>query len=89
MHLVVNYGEFGCNDTEKGVLEMNSSAFEPMARRLIGVQAGKMVKADMQEICSFTLERCFLGTKEEGEQLCPFTLEPVCMKTRALSGGWD
>lgn len=72
---------------------MKNSAFEPLARRIINIREGVGIKADLQEICSFTLERCLLkvapGEKDEGEQLCPFTLEPVCMKTRALSAGWD
>lgn len=72
---------------------MKNSAFEPLARRIINVPEGVGIKADLQEICSFTLERCLLnaapGDVEETEQLCPFTLEPLCMKTRALSAGWD
>jgi len=64
---------------------------EPLAKRIINFHAGLGVKADWQEICSFTLERCFLNAVpgEEEEPLCPFTLEPICMKTRAMSAGRD
>jgi hypothetical protein len=67
---------------------MKNSSFEPLAKRIFNIREGLGTKADLQEVCSFTLERCFLKT-EKGEQLCPFTLEPVCMKTRAMSAGLD
>jgi len=64
---------------------------EPLAKRIINFHAGLGIKADRQEICSFTLERCLLSaaTGEKEEHLCPFTLEPICMKTRAMSAGRD
>jgi hypothetical protein len=72
---------------------MKNSALETMTRSVIPVHGALGVKAGLQEICSYTLERCFLKTApeemEEGEQLCPFTLEPVCMQTRAMSAGRD
>lgn len=72
---------------------MKNYASEPLAKRTINCRDGLGIKADRQEICSFTLEKCLLnaapGEKGEGEELCPFTLEPVCMKTRAMSAGWD
>jgi hypothetical protein len=72
---------------------MKNYASEPLAKRISSYHVGLGIKADRQEICSFTLERCLLnptpGEKEEDEKLCPFTLEPVCMKTRAMSAGWD
>ncbi len=72
---------------------MDNVAFEPLSRRIISVRKGVGVKADLQEICDFTLEQCLLnsssGEKGEVERLCPFTLEPVCMKTRGLSAGMD
>lgn len=72
---------------------MKNYVSEPLAKRIINFREGVGIKADRQEICSFTLERCLLnvapGEKVEGDPLCPFTLEPVCMKTRAMSAGWD
>jgi len=72
---------------------MKNVAFEPLARRVTNIRKGINIKADLQEVCSFTMERCLLktraGEKEDGEELCPFTLEPVCMRTRAMSAGWD
>ena len=64
---------------------------EPLAKRTINFYAGLGIKADRQEICSFTLERCLLNQApgEEEEPLCPFTLEPICMKTRAMSAARD
>ncbi len=72
---------------------MKNAAFEPLARRVKNIHKGAEIQEDLQEICSFTLERCLLktdaGEKKDGEDLCPFTLEPVCMRTRAMSAGWD
>ena len=72
---------------------MNDAMSEPLPRRIVDVRRGIWINADMQEICSFTLERCFLTSKPTGkgeaENVCPFTLEPVCIKTRALPAAWD
>jgi hypothetical protein len=69
---------------------MKNYMSEPLARRTINSRAGLGIKTDQQEICSFTLEKCLLNAAPgEKEELCPFTLEPVCMKTRAMSAGWD
>jgi hypothetical protein len=72
---------------------MNNAAFEPLARGVKNIHGVINIRADLQEICSFTLEICLLktgaGRQEEGEELCPFTLEPVCMRTRAMSAGRD
>lgn len=69
---------------------MKNYASEPLAKRTITYRNGLGIKADRQEICSFTLEKCLLNAAPgEKEELCPFTLEPVCMKTRAMSAGWD
>ena len=72
---------------------MKSGLFEPLPRRIIDVPKGIRIKADMPEICSFTLERCFLAStptkKGNEENICPFTLEPACVRTRALSAVRD
>ncbi len=67
---------------------MKNVTCEPLPKRVLDVREGIGIKTDVEEICSFTLERCLLtsapGEKREREHLCPFTLEPVCMRTRAL-----
>ena len=70
---------------------MKNAIFEPLAAEEEKSHGKVAIKSDSQEICSFTLEMCFLrtgaGKKEAGDELCPFTFEPVCMRTRAMSAG--
>ncbi len=72
---------------------MKNVIFEPLPKRILDFRRGIRIKADMPEVCSFTLEKCFLASaparNRSAENLCPFTLEPVCMRTRALSAALD
>ncbi len=72
---------------------MKNVILEPLPRRIIDFPKGIRIKADMPEVCSFTLEKCYLASapakKRGAANLCPFTLEPVCMRARALSAVWD
>ncbi len=72
---------------------MKNAMLKPLPRRIIDFHSGIRIKADMPEVCSFTLEKCYLASapakKRGAENLCPFTLEPVCMRARALAAVWD